>query len=773
MRICGQEFSQGILCQINQAVAEEPTISRRVLSRRVCHWLSWRASTGGFQEGSCRKALVKLNRQHIITLPKISNQNRFHKSQTTLSLAIPSTPPDIPTLSCPLSELGSIELIPVTSRASRSAHLFRSFLDHYHPLGSTTRCGPQIRYLIKSPSHGYLGVIAFSAAAWALKSRDQYIGWSEAARISHLHHVVSNDRFLIFPTVQIKNLASHLLALAMNRLSDDWETRYHTRPVLVETFVDPSRFDGTCYKAANFFTVGQTAGRRNDQTPKTIFLYPLCPKWRAILCAEPPLQLGHARRPDSPSGWAEEEFGTFRPYDPRLKKRLYLIAQDFYNRPQANIPEACGSKAKAMGTYRFFQNPKITLDVILTPHTEMTIERIKKHSVVLAPQDTTTLNYYAHPATTGLGPINNKANKSMGLILHDTMAFTEEGTPLGILDAQVWARDPNDKGKRERRHEIPLEQKESMKWFRSFRRVSEIQRLCPETTLVSMGDRESDIYELFMEATREEGGAKLLVRAERSRGRKVEQEPLWTFMSNQEVARTLVIRVPKSGSGKAREVVTDLSFSSVTLTPPRGSKHPSIRVWAVYLREQEREDGMPRVEWMLLTTAEVQTVADAQKRVEWYSGRWGIEVYHRTLKTGCRIKDRQLGTADRLASCLGVDMVVAWRIYHLTMLGREVPEHPCTVFFEEVEWKALCCYDGKKRTAPPKPPTLREAIRMVGKMGGHLGRKGDGMPGTECIWRGLQRLDTAAEMYVIFTQALFPQGRRSYPYALLPPSLGP
>jgi len=140
---------------------------------------------------------------------------------------------------------------------------------------------------------------------------------------------------------------------------------------------------------------------------------------------------------------------------------------------------------------------------------------------------------------------------------------------------------------------------------------------------------------------------------------------------------------------------------------------------------------------------------DAQKRVERYAGRWRIEVYHRTLKSSCRIEDRQLGMAESSRACLGIDMVVAWRIYHLTILGRVTPDVDCTVFFGNVEWKALCCYVTKKPTPPATPPSLKEAIRMVARMGGFLGRKRDGPPGTTTLWRGLQRLDTASEMYGI------------------------
>jgi len=524
------------------------------------------------------------------------------------------------------------------------------------------------------------------------------------------------------------------LSRVLSRLPQDWEQRYQIRPVLVETFVDPNRFSGTCYKAGNWTDVGKTAGRR-DGVPKKVFLYPLCRGWRSMLCVEPPIRLCQRPRPEAPEHWAEEEFGTVRWYDQRLKQRLYTIAQDFYNCPQANIPEACGSKAKSIGAYRFFKNPKVTMDVVLTAHTEATIERIKKHQVVLVPQDTTTLSY-----------------------------STEEGTPLGILDAQCWTRDPEEKGKRYRRKELPIEQKESMKWLRSYQKAAHVQKLCPKSMLVVMGDRESDIYELFLEASKKPDGPKLLVRAEKARNRKVEQEFLWDFMAKQAVAGSLKIHVPRRGSRKARDARIDVRFAEVTLKPPKRFRSDAlITVWAVYVVEQARKTVKSPIEWMLLTTVEVKNFEDAQKRVEWYSGRWGIEVYHRTLKSGCRIKDRQLETADRLQTCLGVDMVVAWRIYYLTMVGRERPELPCTVFFKEIEWKALCCYVNKTPVPPEKVPSIGKVVFMVAALGGHLGRKSDGFPGTQTLWRGLLQWYAATKMYAILTQQHHPHPMQSGP----------
>ena len=705
----------------------------------------------------CRKALAKLNQRGLVDLPGRQGRYGFERSEVN------PVEPDIAELCCTLRELGEVTVDPVSSRYAKESKIWFALLDQYHYLGSGPLCGAQIRYVVKSSNHGYLGALAFSSASWALKYRDDYIGWTENARRANLNRVVCNDRFLILPAVRVQSLASHVLSLVLSRLPQDWEQHYGIRPVMAETFVDPNRFAGTCYKAANWTYVGNSAGRR-DGIAKKIFLYPLCRGWRNMLCAEPPIRLCERRRPEAPKHWAEEEFGTVRLYDERLKQRLYTIAQDFYNCPQANIPEACGSKAGAMGAYRFFQNPKVTMDVVLTAHTEATIERIKEHRVVLVPQDTTTLNYSTHPMVEGLGPVNNTDDHAIGLLLHDTLAFTENGTPLGILDAQCWARDPKEKGKRYRRKELPIEQKESMKWLRSFQKSARVQKLCPETMLVVMGDRESDIYELFWEASKVSDGPKLLVRAEKTRKRKVDQEFLWNFMAKQKVAGSLKIHVPRRGSRKARDAWIDVRFAKVVLNAPkRYGSTPSVTVWAVYVTEQANKTVPSPIEWMLLTTVEVKNFRDAQKRVEWYSGRWGIEVYHRTLKSGCRIQDRQLETADRLETCLGVDMVVAWRIYHLAMLGREIPETPCTVFFKEIEWKALCCYVNKTPIPPKKPPSIGKAVFMVGGIGGHLGRKGDGFPGTQTLWRGLVKLYAATEMYAILTHQHYPHPMQSGP----------
>ncbi len=190
-------------------------------------------------------------------------------------------------------------------------------------------------------------------------------------------------------------------------------------------------------------------------------------------------------RPQSPgrepADWIEEEFGDAALGDKTLVDRLMQLGESFFAMPTANIPQACGTKAAAKAAYRFFDNDQISMDAILAPHFEATEQRVRTHEVVLVVQDTSSLNYTSHPETQGLGPINTIQDTSIGLLLHDTMAFTPEGTPLGLLDVQCWARDEAEAGSRHERHSKPIEEKESIKWLKSYRAVCEVQARCPHT----------------------------------------------------------------------------------------------------------------------------------------------------------------------------------------------------------------------------------------------------------------------------------------------------
>jgi len=753
MIICGQNFTKEVIGQIQGAVDSEPTISRRALSRRVCEWLGWKSPNGKLKEMSCRVALLRLHREGRIALPEPAARGLFVRKESTDPSLL-----GIDSVGWSLKELGRIEVLPVEKGDRSASRVWNGLMNRYHYLGAGPLCGAQMRYLLRSSSYGWLGGLAFSAAAWHVVARDRWVGWSEAARRENLSKVVCNSRFLVVP--RVPHLASHVLALAIRRIRKDWMQRYGLAPVLLETYVDRDRFRGTCYRAANWQDVGATQGRgRQDRDRsqavaiKEVYVYPLQRDAREVLGTARQPVVVKGKMPEKAPGdhWAEEELGGADFGDRRLSQRLVSLAQDFYARPQANIPQACQTRARTKGAYRFLDHPETSMEKVLAPHFEATLSRVRGERVVLAVQDTTTLNYTAHPAT-DMGPIGYQAKKGIGLLLHDTMAFNSQGTPLGLMDVQCWARDPEDFGKKKRRHELPIEQKESNKWLVSFRRVAEAQKRCAGTTLVSMGDREADIYEFFELAGKDPGGPKLLVRAEQDRLLEDGQGHLWERVAREKVCGLQEVWVPRRRNRPGRGARLEIRFAQVRLKPPQ--RKPELKIlpiWAVLAREVDTPEGVEPLEWMLLTTCEVTTFEQAVEKTAWYTLRWGIETYHRTLKSGCKIEERQLGQADRIATCLGVDMVVAWRIYHLTKLGRETPDVPCTVIFEEDEWKALVAYVTKNPTPSGHPPTLREATRMVGSLGGFLGRKGDGEPGTQALWLGLQRLDDLTAMYKVMT----------------------
>jgi hypothetical protein len=198
--------------------------------------------------------------------------------------------------------------------------------------------------------------------------------------------------------------------------------------------------------------------------------------------------------------------------------------------------------------------------------------------------------------------------------------------------------------------------------------------------------------------------------------------------------------------------MVEVHWKQVQLRPPRyriREKLPSTQLWAVWVIEPDPPTGVDQIEWMLLTTVAVTATSEAIERLDWYACRWGIEVWHKILKSGCKIESRQLRDVENIKRLLAVFGVVAWRILYATMLARAMPEMPCSVFFEEEEWQALFCTVHNTAILPEKPPPLQEAIRMVGRLGGHLGRKSDGEPGVNSLWKGFQRLHDLTLMYKI------------------------
>lgn len=659
-----------------------------------------------------------------------------------------------------LAELGPLTVHRVRGPSDRwHAEWVRS-LDAHHYLGSGPLCGAQVRYVVCARNR-VVAAASFSSPALHVAVRDEFIGWSAEARRRNRSLVIAQSRLCC--AVQVPNLASRVQSMLLRRVGDDWQEVYGKRPVLVESYVDTARFKGTCYRAANWQLVGNTAGRgRQDReheaevSPKAVWVYPLQRRWRDPLCIEPVGKL------DPDADWAQAEWGTVDLGDRRLTQRLVAYGRARFARPTANLPQACGSRAATKAAYRLLQHDNASLQQFLSGHRETTISRAASEPVVLAIQDTTSLNYTAHQATEGLGPIaSTGADATLGLEVHSLMVANLAGTPLGLLDVQAWARDPKAYGKSEDRSKLPTKAKESQKWLNGYAAADAAAKRLERTQVVVVGDREADIFDLFQTATA--GRAQLLVRATHPRRiltpeGKVEGH-LWDCVGQAAVAGVMEVHVPRRGTRRARIAHIELRYREVEICQPkkRGGKKRSVRVYAVAATEAsdtaQAGEAEP-IEWLLLTTLPVTTVEQAAEKVRWYTLRWLIEVYHRTLKSGCGVENRQAKTAASLEAALAVDAVVAWRVMWLTKLGRETPDVPCSIFFEQEEWQALHCVVNQTKTPPAQPPCLRDAMRMVAGLGGFLGRKSDGHPGTQTIWRGLERLvDFTTAFRMFFSSA--------------------
>jgi hypothetical protein len=451
--------------------------------------------------------------------------------------------------------------------------------------------------------------------------------------------------------------------------------------------------------------------------------------------------------PDDES-WAVTELADAELGDARRTKRLVELATVLAQRPSTSLPEACGTPAMLKAAYRFFDNAAIDPQEILASHVVATSDRLAAVPVVLAVQDTTELDWTAHPAPSGLGPLAHPAHQ--GLLVHTTLALTPARLPLGLLAQQVWARDPADIGKRATRKRRPLAETESQKWLTRVDAVIEVHTRCPQTQFIGIGDREADVYDLLVQER--PSGVDLLVRASWNRRVDHAERYLWTKVAAQPVVATLTVRVPRRGLQPPRQATVSVRWCLVLLCPPTHRKAetlPTVAAWAVQALEEQPPAGCEPLAWLLLTTYGVHTTQDAVERVDWYACRWGIEVLHKVLKSGCRLEARQLESAAQLWRCLAVYSVIAWRLLYATMLSRAMPEAPCTALLEPEEWQALHCAIHVTSTPPAEPPTLREAVHWIGRLGGFLARRGDGEPGVTVLWKGFQHLTDLTFMYRI------------------------
>lgn len=445
--------------------------------------------------------------------------------------------------------------------------------------------------------------------------------------------------------------------------------------------------------------------------------------------------------------------------DKRLSKRSMSMLEKLYKSPDKSLPATFGGRAELKAAYRFFDQDCVTHNVILSSHIEKTIERIDQHPTVLLVNDTTDINMSHMEKVNNLGVLND-AN-SPGCLLHVLKAFTPERLALGIASAQFVTRTHEDFGKKQNKQSFGIEEKESFRWLEDYRKACDIAK---DSTahIIYIADREADLYELFNEANEKNCIADIIIRGNNKR-RVLKEEGTTSLLipalENTPPMGMLKFCMPAvKGKGRknrqkrdqkgreGREVNQEIKFLEVTLLPSKHKKKKfsPVKIHALYLKEINVPEGEEPINWLLLTTLKIESQEDARKVVNLYLCRWGIETFFHVLKNGCAIEELQFEDSSRLFPCLAMYLIVAWRVMYTMMLGRLIPEVPCSLVFEEDEWECAYAMIMKKRP-PSYPPMLGDMIKMIATMGGYLGRKSDGPPGPQVIWIGIQKLYSNTE----------------------------
>jgi len=442
--------------------------------------------------------------------------------------------------------------------------------------------------------------------------------------------------------------------------------------------------------------------------------------------------------------WPEVSGADFG--DVRWSNRLVRMVEAFSRRPAASVPEACGSIGQAKAVYRFWSEEAVTPSKILEPHIERTRERAAEHSVVLAVQDHTEMDFSTHRKTEGLGYFKKKYQR--GMLLHNVLAVSSEGLPLGVLHQEYWTRDAEQFGKRTKRDRKVTADKESQTWLTG---LAAVEATLPDhPCVVVVADREADLYDLYVQPRRE--GMHLLIRV-RDWKRRVNHPArhLGAAMRAQEVRAHVEVEIPRTDLLPGRRVRLSLRWASLEVLRP--SNHPdrsapkSLTLWFLLAEEEHPEPNTKPICWLLASSRAIETLENALQSLCWYTYRWRVEQFHFVLKSGCRVEQLQLETASRLQKAISTYSIVAWRLLQMTYQARRTPEICCLDVLPSLPWEVLHHATHQNQPLPEKPPSLEKAVRWIARLGGFLDRKSDGHPGVKTLWRGWRRLEDLAAGY--------------------------
>lgn len=460
--------------------------------------------------------------------------------------------------------------------------------------------------------------------------------------------------------------------------------------------------------------------------------------------------------PTPPSIFAADALGTATFGDRRRPSRARALVTALAAAPGASLSEACGDWGQTQAAYRLLANAHIGVDALITSIGVATGERIRASDCtqVLLVQDTTEITPTSARGAQDLGPLANPG--SQGLFLHSTLAVTTDGLPLGIAHQEVWIRDDEVPPSRPARYRTPIEGKESAKWLRSTQTA--LAHLAPDQQGIVVADREADIFELYHLC--QTHGAALIVRAAQNRRISEPAAKLASAATAAPVRGTAQVAVGRARDREPRTATVTIRSTTVTLVPPDLASYAAARrTWwtehpasarlvpadlpplvinVVEVTEETPPDGVTPLHWRLLTTLPVTTPSDCAVVINGYAVRWLDERFHYVLKSGCRLEHLQLESSGSWQRATILSSVVAWQVLWLTELGRQRPGVSAATVVPTAVWQAVGTL--VTGTMPSEPPTLERLIAQIGRLGGHLGRTGDGPPGVKTLWRGLRRV---------------------------------
>ena len=748
IRMSGRWIDRQVLERLSRRSQGPTPPLRSELITEFCRAVQWQDAHGQLALASAGAALRRLERRGEVQLPPAvpRRQARVPRGLKDDGQALPP----LPRLPLRPGSMAGLHLRLVQGEQDPAHWIWNRLVVREHPLGRRPLVGAQLRYLIEC-DQGILGAIGFGPAAFHLECRDQWIGWGLRARQQNLGKVIGLSRFLLRPGLRVPNLASQCYGLALRQVARDWQARYGRPPVLVETYVDRVRHHGRSLAAANWRRLGQSKGRGRDdrrrqhgQSPKDVWVYELSRKARAQLqtTTVEPVAARSVFAPALKGDWAEEEMGGVDLGDRRLNARAVRMLSQRWARPAESFYRSFDNAAEAKGAYKMIENARyeISLGSLLAPHQLQTARRMAAEKLVLLAQDTTGLSYNRLEETTGLGTIGESGSR--GLFLHSLQAFRLDGIPLGTVWAEVWARPAESDTAR--RNEQSCDEKESGRWLRALQAASQQARRMPQTVVLVCGDRESDIYELYDQKQGAPANVHLLVRGQHDRCLSGGARLLESLV-RLPVGGSMEVAVPRRAKQPARTAKLELRWQAVELQPPAVAlkkSWPTLKVYAVWAKEVGAPPGVQAINWLLLTTWPVATLKMARRMVRWYALRWGIECWHRVLKVVCKVETRQMKSAQALERALALDMIIAFRVWWLTRLGKEHAHLGAELFYSPEELEVLAAKKAETGRYPEATKlTVLQANILTAMLAGFWGRKGDGHPGAQILAEGLRLLE--------------------------------